>query len=293
MYEKIIVPLDGSTNAEIVIPYVQLMALSFSTEIVMVSVADARLEGVDQMHEAYLNRETQLFKQMLDEGCNPRKSCVSYQVLKGKPADEIVAQANKLNADLIIIASRGSSGQQPPLLGNVSAKILWSTRRPTLLIRSPLDIEAYEDNRMIKRILVPLDGSPAGEAAIEYVTTFAKAVGAEVVLFQVVEPFKAFVGYETLSSIPLPSREDVRAAAIAYLTTVQTGIKKDDLKISIEAYMGTAAEGIIDYAEKSNIDLIALSAHGQSNIGRWVFGSVTEKVMHSGTKPLLIVHRSR
>ena len=46
---------------------------------------------------------------------------------------------------------------------------------------------------------------------------------------------------------------------------------------------------IIDYAESNAVDLIAMSTHGRSGIGRWVFGSVTDKVLHAGNTPVLVV----
>jgi nucleotide-binding universal stress UspA family protein len=54
--------------------------------------------------------------------------------------------------------------------------------------------------------------------------------------------------------------------------------------------MGHAAEQIMSYAEDNAIDLVALSSHGRSGMGRWVFGSVTDKVIHTGDIPVLVVH---
>jgi len=65
------------------------------------------------------------------------------------------------------------------------------------------------------------------------------------------------------------------------------------LNTSSELRSGSAAEEIITYAEENNIDLIAMSTHGRSGIGRWVFGSVTDKVLHAGDVPVLTVRASK
>jgi nucleotide-binding universal stress UspA family protein len=51
-----------------------------------------------------------------------------------------------------------------------------------------------------------------------------------------------------------------------------------------------AAEEIVSYAEANDIDLIVMSTHGRSGIGRWAFGSVTDRVLHTGDIPVLVVY---
>ena len=135
MFEKILAPLDGSSIAEIIIPYIVLIGSHLSSEIILVSVADPRISDIDQLHQAYLDRKTKHLQSRLNSNEKSENCRVSNQVLHGKPADEIIRYADENSVDLIILASRGSSGQKPPLLGNVSEKILWGTRKPVLLVR--------------------------------------------------------------------------------------------------------------------------------------------------------------
>jgi nucleotide-binding universal stress UspA family protein len=210
-------------------------------------------------------------------------------VLAGSPSDEISKYAKLINADLITIASRGSSGQVPPLLGSISTKVLWSTKKPVLLIKTAASEVAVTEDRLIKRILLPLDSSRTGEVVIEHARWIAEGFNSELVLFQALEPIKPIIGYETMSSLVIPVNEDVEKEAVDYLADVENRLKKTGLKVSSKIVWGAAAEGILDYAEASGIDLIAISARGKSNISRWVFGSVTEKVLHASKIPLLIV----
>jgi nucleotide-binding universal stress UspA family protein len=289
MYKKMLVPLDGSTNAEIVIPYVIAIGVNLGTEIVLTSVAKSGIANVEQLHQGYLERKVDQLHRRLKE-CNPEKEPkVSYKVLVGKPSEEIVKHADEIGADLIVIASRGASGQVPPLLGHISTSVLWSAVKPVLLIKAPVSENKMNDIKLIKKILLPLDSSKAGEATIEYARTLAATFGSELVLFQALEPVNLVIGFENLAALGMPDNEGVKKAAVSYLTNVENRLKPAGLKTSRETVWGSAAESILDYAEAHDIDLIIMSARGRSDISRWVFGSVTEKILHAGEKPLLIV----
>jgi nucleotide-binding universal stress UspA family protein len=279
MFKKIVVPLDGSTNAEITIPYVASIGIHLSTEMNLVSVADRRISEVDQLHHAYLDHMTEQMQQLFKDSHKGAASSVRNEVLEGKAFEEIVRYADKIDADVIAMASRGFSGQRLPLLGNVAVKILWATKKPVLLIRAPINDNINGEPKLIKKILIPLDGSKAGEAAIEYAESLALAMDAELILFQAIEPVKFIVGYDAFAPLAIPRNEDIKDAVVSYLKNQ-----------AIEVIWGSAAETIIDYTETHNIDLIAISAHGRSNVSRWVFGSVTEKILHTGQTALLIVH---
>jgi nucleotide-binding universal stress UspA family protein len=290
MFKKIVVPLDGSTNAEITIPYVESIGIHLSTEISLVSVADRRISEVDQLHHAYLDHMTEQMQQLFNDSDKGAASSVRNEVLEGKAFEEIVRYTDKIDADMIAMASRGFSGQKLPLLGNVSVKVLWATKKPVLLIRAPVNDNAIGEPKLIKKILTPLDGSKAGEASIAYAESLALAMDAELILFQAIEPVKFIAGYDSLAPLAIPRSEDIKDAAISYLKSQAKRLKNKNARVSIEVIWGSAAEAIIDYTETHAIDLIAISAHGRSNVSRWVFGSVTEKLLHAGQTALLIVH---
>jgi nucleotide-binding universal stress UspA family protein len=284
-----LVPLDGSTNAEVVMPYVIALAANTGTDVVLTSVARPGISNVEQLHQAYLERKVEQLRLRLSEYGIKKEPDVSYRVLTGKPAEEIVKHADEIEADLITIASRGASGQAPPLLGHISTSVLWSTGKPVLLIKAAAKEKADKGRQIIKKILLPLDSSSAGEAPIEYARTLAVAFDAELVLLQALEPVNLVIGFENLSVLGVPDNEEVKKAAVSYLTKVEDRLKTSGIKTSIEIIWGSAAESILDYADTNNIDLIAMSARGRSDISRWVFGSVAEKILHAGKKPLLMV----
>ena len=135
---------------------------------------------------------------------------------------------------------------------------------------------------------MPLDGSEIGEAALSYAVALARKTDAEITLLEVFEPVKG-VG-ATGISYNIPDDESVRKSLLSYLGHVAGPIKNEGLKISTTVLFGKAADNIVEYAEKNGIDLIAVSTHGRSGLGRWVFGNVTDKILHTGDAAVLVAH---
>ena len=145
------------------------------------------------------------------------------------------------------------------------------------------------------KILIPLDGSKTGEAALPYVNAFlselSPRVKVEFILIRVVSLLTHYVvAGEAATPIFYTEKEmeQIQQEARDYLNTVGEGIsKKVGVKIKVE--VGSAAEEIIKIADEINVDLIAMSTHGRHGISRWAFGSVTDKVLRGGHKPVLVV----
>lgn len=293
MYQTILVPLDGSNAAEIVFPYAEELAAKLGAEITLASVSGLSATDVDHLYRAYLERVKEQVRHQLKDYGAKKETKVFAKILLGKRAEEILHYADEINAGLIVMASRGSSGKGPWLLGNIAAKVLRATNRPVLLIRISASDAALQQKRLVKRILVPLDGSKIGEVAIPCTEALAQALGAELVLFRVMRQIVPS-GSGTVAGLE-QEREGTKASAIAYLEEVGKPLKKRGLRLStsVEWSFKSPADHIIEYAEKNAIDLIAMSTHGRSGIGRWVFGSETDKVLHAGDTPVLLVRATK
>jgi nucleotide-binding universal stress UspA family protein len=295
MHERrILVPLDGSDAAQIVLPYAAEIAAKLGSEIILISVSESTALDIDNLYSSYLESIKKKVQSQLKEYGARETSKLHSDILLGKPADEILRYADASDAGLILMASRSSLGQGPWLLGNIAAKVLRATGRPVLLIRESANPEALQQKRLVRRILMPLDGSNVGEAAIPYTEVLARALGAELVLFQVVEPGAtwAILGSDSLYD----TAEEVQSrkvSAIAYLDGVSKQLKERGLSTWSEIDIGSPADQIIDYAKANAIDLIAMSTHGRTGIGRWVFGCVTDKVLHAGDTAVLVVPASQ
>lgn len=144
---------------------------------------------------------------------------------------------------------------------------------------------------MIRRLLVPLDGSALAESILPCVQEVAALTGAEVTLLQVVEsaepPSDLFGRALPLVDEGLPELADLMRAAREYLLTVARAWALGSAPTHTQVTAGTPVEAIV--AAAADFDLVAMATHGRSGIGRWVFGSVADKVLRAAPVPVLLV----
>lgn len=144
-----------------------------------------------------------------------------------------------------------------------------------------------------KRILVPLDGSKLGEAAVPYVEELASIAGAELILLQIVRlQYDLALVDAHASDLDKISSEYVThasAAAQEYLDSIKERLIKKGIGVQTLVEVGSPAEKVVACAREKNVDLIALSTHGHPGIGQRALGSVTYKVLHYADRPVFLV----
>src|SRR4030043_2011493 len=121
---------------------------------------------------------------------------------------------------------------------------------------------------MYKKILIPLDGSELAECSLEHAKAIAQACNvADVILFQVVEPFSI----ETLSALAEAGDDSIRRAreqnlqdAKDYLLRVENNLKTQGIASRSVTVEGRAAGEILSYTGKNSVDLIVISTHGRA-----------------------------
>lgn len=288
---KILVPLDGSKVAECTLPYVENIAVKTNDEIVLVSVSPTGSPEASHLFQSYMEHLNEQIEHRLKERWNAQETPVHLEVLAGKAAEEILRYADEKNVSLIVMSSRGLSARGPWSLGSVAGKVVRGTRKPLLLVRGQPGNATIQQERLVKRILVPLDGSPTGESAIPCTEMLAKAMDSEVVLFHVVRQPAPWVGLEggMPYTMSLEEEEGRKAYAIAYLEKVGKPLEGKGINVTYRVGLGFPADEILDYAKANAVDLIAMSSHGRSGIRRWVLGSNTAKVLNSGDTAVLVV----
>ncbi len=149
---------------------------------------------------------------------------------------------------------------------------------------------------MEEKILVPLDGSKVGEAALpsvyDLIAKLLPAVKVEVTLIQVLSSLSHYIaaGEET-ARVPYTAQEleQMKEQALQYLLKIEGDMKKAGVTTRTVTVVGDAAEEIIQEADNINADIIAMSSHGRSGLSRWAFGSVTDKVLRGGRRPVLVI----
>jgi nucleotide-binding universal stress UspA family protein len=153
---------------------------------------------------------------------------------------------------------------------------------------------------MTERILVPLDGSKVGEAALEIVknvmTKYSSDIKVEVTLLQVLTSLSHYVVAGETSVQVLYTNDELnqmKKAASDYLTKVAEPLAKLGAAINVKVVTGNAADEILKAAEEIHASFIGMSTHGRSGISRWALGSVTDRVLRSSPRPILVVRSSK
>ncbi len=288
MFEKILVPLDGSELAEVALPYAEELMRRLDSELVLICVSESadkseRRNYLDVIAEEIRQRAHKYQEKYPDKiVARPQSETV---VIGGNPSDEIVDYANENAINLTIMATHGRSGFSRWAMGSVADKVARGLSKPVCLIRAKGSHAEIRPDCLVSRIFTPLDGSKTGEAALPYVEVLAKEMETEVLLFQTVPKDDR---HEDVTWGELRHQAD-RDAKI-YLRKVEANLIYNGVVAKTEIAFGDKpAQQIIELAERTHSAVVAMSTHGRSGVDRLVFGSVAEKVLRAGTVPLLLV----
>jgi nucleotide-binding universal stress UspA family protein len=297
MYENILVPLDGSELAEVALPYAEELARQLGSEITLVYISESVKDSQEDLDQSYLQKIVKSVKERAARYSNTPGNTpaikVKSVVLSGHPAGKIVEYAETENIGLIVMSTHGRSGIQRWALGSVADKVMRAATKPVVLIRAQGSRSDIRAEGLLRKVVVPLDGSKEAEAVIPYIEELASKLKLGVILIQVLAR-----GYETLEGyFPLTDRqiESDKAIATAYLNNLGAILNKKGItviteeRLSIEIRYGNAAEEIIKLADEKHVDIVAMTTHGRSGVGRRVIGSVAERILREGDTPLLLV----
>jgi len=299
MFHKIIVPLDGSRLAEQAIEPALALAKEVNGEIVLVQApisesvvyeSQMAYSGVwvdPSPEDAY--REAREYLADMQEKIKHPNVIVRRLVLEGDVAGSIVDVAAEEKADLIVMSTHGRSGLDRLLLGSVTERVLRHAPCPVLALRYAHPIE---------RVLVTLDGSEFAEIALQPAITIAKVLGAKLYLLRV-DDSPAYVSQfevDEMDRVEPGLGQQVQAGfeheAEDYLRSVQVRLDKEireGLSVKTAVLHGNAPTQICQLAEDNAIDLIVMATHGRRGFTRWVYGSVTEKVLRTANRNMLVV----
>jgi nucleotide-binding universal stress UspA family protein len=137
------------------------------------------------------------------------------------------------------------------------------------------------------KIVVPLDGSPLAEQVLRHLPQLASPAQTEIILVHVSEAWR----YATTASefaMPVGIYPYVQASMEAYIEGQRTKLQEQGYQVSPQIRLGLAAEGILEAADATQADYIAMTTHGRSGFARWAIGSVAERVLQNSTIPILL-----
>jgi nucleotide-binding universal stress UspA family protein len=294
MFEKILLPLDGSELAESAIPYVRDIGGKLGAEIFLFHVCPPGHENLNRMHQVYLDHMEGNLRQQMKEMWGLSEAKIRSEVVSEEQPDKAILDYIQRNdISMVAVTTCGASGLRVWAMGSVADKVLRGAGIPTLLVRVKSKPSATVISGMIRKILLPLDNSDASKVAVEPAVQLAKKLKASITLFSMAETIYA----QNLDGMGIGvgvNWDQVDAATKQYLEDYLTGLEKDIRARGVEAdhiaIIGVdAASEILELEKKLPADLVVMATRGRSPAARWVFGSTAEKILREGELPLLLV----
>lgn len=288
MLQKLLVPLDGSELGELALAYAQELAMALNSEINLLSVCERPDSESFHVHELYLEKVAEGCRAQLEKA-RPMP-LVKTAVVQGEPAHTIIDYAQNQDIGMVIMVSHGRSGIMPWATGGTANKVMQRAPVPVLLVRAAATA-IKQPPGVFSKILMPVDGSPTGEAALPYIKEIAGKLTCEVILLRVVELVAHTRSIGGLDHIVFSDSllSSMEKEATEYLEQTAKGFTNIPGRVRTILKTGDAAQEIIRVADEEAVRVVAMSSHGHSGMTRWVLGSVSNKILQAGKTPLLLV----
>ncbi len=306
MLRSIMTPLDGSPSAEHALPWTRYLARHTGAAIHLVRVreitpvpatGDGLIPNDASVIEEVIRMENEYRDQIL-ANWRDDESQISVTSTVLEPNDSTAAMlcqyATDHAIDLTVMTTHGRGRISRALFGSVTDQYLRHATCPTLLIRNQSEVPPDRTlEPVVKRVIVPLDGSQLSEQAIEPAVRLFEWFGCEIVLMLVidaVDDIYAFIDRIDGPLIPQAKPQAVKEIAEEYLRGWASKLTPKSGRITTKIVEhGSAAEAILKEASAAH-SAIAMATHGRGGLSRAIFGSTADEVIRGATTgPVLIV----
>lgn len=301
MYRSLMVPLDGSGFAEHAVPYAVGVARRTGATVHLVrvhvplfaelsadvpSIATARWSAEQRTAEtAYLNA---MASRVSATGVQ-----VTADLMEGAVGQSLQASADNYDVDLIVMTTHGRGGFERAWLGSVADLLLRHEDLPILLVRPAegtreMDVIAPV---VFDHVLIPLDESERAERVLPHATEVAGTTDVRYTLLEATWPKLGFGSPYMPDTVELYQEEARRREqeAAAYLADIAGRLRERGATVQHEIVrQRPAGQAILAFAERNDVDLIAMASHGRGGLTRLFLGSVTDKIVRGASVPVLV-----
>jgi nucleotide-binding universal stress UspA family protein len=294
VFKHLLVPLDGSALAESVLPVATVFARMFGAKITLLHVIerDAPQSIHGEQHLADEVSATRYLGEVLDR-LQGEEISASFHVHPNRERDvaaSIAGHAHEFGNDLIVLATHGSGGLRDVVIGSIAEQVIGRAAAPVLLLRPGAPPAGQQF--AIRRIVVPLDGSPDSERALPIARVVARAWEAEIVLVRVVPTRGDLPSERSAVAVMLPSTtrailELEEAAAAEYLASICLRLGGPPT-IHGRTPRGDPTAMVLRTVEATDADFVVMSTHGRSGLSAFWADSVGHRLAEKVSVPLLI-----
>ncbi len=293
MFKNLLVPLDGSSLAEAILPAARSLGKHLDAQVTLLHVVepsppqsihgDTHLMNAEDAR-AYLERIASEFRET-----GVRVNWHVDVVAQGNVAKTIFAHTAELTADLVMLTTHGSGGLRGIVFGSIAQQVLQSGNVPVFMLRP----ESAPPEFAPRTILVPLDSSDVHEPALYLAAQLAEYYDSALHLVLVVPTLSTLSPERAATGTLLPSStrailDLAMSGAAEYLQTKVNEMKARGLRVSAEVERGATPTRILEVAERVSADLLVMASHGRKGLDAFWEGSVTPKVLTHAKAPVLL-----
>lgn len=266
MYERVLIPIDGSPRSSAVVPRAMALAAPHRTRVELLRIVADPADRSAAMHQADL----------LAARFSVHARCL---VDSGDVAAAIIGDMARVPGTLIAMASRGHSGLMEAALGSVALRLVRARRGPIVVYRTDGDGEEDAARRRISRVVLALDGSDASEAIAAEAAQLAAWLGTRLVVVSVATPEATAAMGAPMSSATESSHVRARALELSRRYGIEPGW---------EVLHGDPVEAIVAFAEEDQGTILAMSTRGRTALRSAMLGSVTSACLRRTAVPIFI-----
>jgi nucleotide-binding universal stress UspA family protein len=305
MIDQILVPLDGSSLAECVLPHVVAVGRAMEAQVTLLRAVERepspQSSAVDPL--GWHMRKSEADSYLREVAARLRDTGLETKsvLAEGRAPERILGYAREEDVGLIIVSSHGESGLSQWNINSVVQKVILQAYAPIMIVRayewtvsaatSPQPSTEELTETRYERVLLPLDGSQRAECTLPWASSLADFHGCKLLLAHAVKR------PEVPRRAPLTEEESELAERLTALNREQGEAYLQDLK----ARLGSAAaesrllvsddpaRALHDVVDEDDVDLVVMAAHGYSGETRWPYGSIALNFIAYGSKPLLMI----
>lgn len=284
LYNRVLVPLDGSSAAEFAIRFASDLALKHEADLVLLYLDHLPTQGAETASSADDERNRQRIDDYLERLRKELRAAgvraYALQLAARDLADALLRSIDVERISAVVMSTQGRTAMLRWLFGSGIERAINNFPVPLLLVRP-----------LYQRVVVPLDGSRWSESAIPRAAELARVHDAELILLHVYQPKGGnYAGQWALAGqqqIADQAYEQMQEQLIALRNSLrQEGVRAREVILR----GGDPAQAICDYVEtEEGISLVVMTTHGRTGLARWLMGSVAQEVIKHARCPVMLV----
>lgn len=284
---NVVVATDFSDAASLALAQAEAIAKEHDAELVLVHASGVDEAGmyvfevagrIDEPWKAYLESKLTHAQEQLAQlarEVEARGHRVRSRFVQGFADKAVVDTAREIEADLVVVGTRGHTGVQRWLLGSVAERVARLADRHVLVVRGDRTID-------FSRILVGTDFSPASALALDAARTLAPAEGRIDLLHGYHQPMA--VRGDAPEWVETSLREGAHSAAEKLLKP------RADERVHLDVVAGPPALALRMRLSETTYDVVFLGSHGKRGLQRMLLGSVTEHTLRGAPCSVFVAH---